>query len=401
MSDGGREVLAYIEEVTWGTTPASALTKVAFATSENLLTNTTTVVTDAIRGDYIKPQVIRTNAEGGGSINFEAAYADGPLLDFIEGAVRSDWATAGSTPSTSLAADDAANKYTRAAGSFVTDGWVVGMSGKASGFATAANNGYFVVTAVDATNLTVSGLDLATEAAGGNEVLTNSGYLKVGTTVKSYTLEKQFADLTNKFIPMKGARVSSLSLSAQVGAIVTGSVGFVGKAQTAIASATAGSGAYSASAGANNTVWNGVDNVTGIFVANDDTAFTTAVTYNVSQIDLNINCPARPIGTLGTLGPAAIGSNSFGIGGSMRVYADDTSIALWSDYINYTEKAIWYRFVDAGGNAFLIYLPQVQITASEGPASSGPDSDIMLNLNFTAEYDSDTSSLLVISRIAA
>src|SRR5690606_20075298 len=125
----------------------------------------------------------------------ELAYGD--MDSFMEGALRSDWATAASTPATSLAAVDADNTFTRAAGSFVTDGWTVGQSGISSGFATAANNGYFVVTAVAATTLTIEGLDLADEAAGGDEVLSNSGSLKNGTTMKSYTLERVFEDLTN------------------------------------------------------------------------------------------------------------------------------------------------------------------------------------------------------------
>lgn len=399
MADGGRVNLAYIEEVTLGTTPASALTKVAFATSEDLGMDTSTTLSNAIRGDYVKPQVIRTDVAGTGGFNFEKAYDD--LDAFIEGALRTDITAGASTPATSLAAVDADNTFTRAAGSFVSDGWVVGMSGLSSGFATAANNGYFVVTAVAATTLTVEGLNLADEAAGGDEVLINNGFFKNGTTLKSYTVERQFADLTNTFIAHTGMRVSSMSFSAQAGQIVTGSVAFSGKAPSGIATATAGSGAYSASAGAANEIMNGVDHVTGIFVGSTNDPGASAVTYCVSQIDLNIGSPVRPISCLGTLGPAAIGGNSFEITGSMRVYLDDTSKALWTDYTAYTQKSLWFRFVDTAGNAMLFYLPQVQITASDGPNSSGPDSDVMMNLSFTAEYNSSMAGLIGITKIDA
>jgi hypothetical protein len=62
--------------------------------------------------------------------------------------------------------------FTRAAGSFVTDGFAVGMELLAAGFATAGNNGYKVVTSVSALALGVASLTtMATEAAGGNESL--------------------------------------------------------------------------------------------------------------------------------------------------------------------------------------------------------------------------------------
>lgn len=71
------------------------------------------------------------------------------------------------TGTTSLAAT--ATGYTRAVGSFVTDGFKVGMEVLAAGF-TGNNNGYKVITAVTATTLTVaSPVTMSTEAAGGNE----------------------------------------------------------------------------------------------------------------------------------------------------------------------------------------------------------------------------------------
>lgn len=396
MADGGRVLLAFTEESTWGTVPVAQLKKVAFATSEDFGLDTQTVLSNALRGDYIKPQLHRVDATGTGGFNHEFAYGD--LDDFLEGALRSDWTAAIAVTGT-FTAVDADNTFTRGSGSFVTDGWTVGMAGRSSGFATAANNGIFVVTAVAALTLTISGLDLADEAGGGNEVLEHDGTLKNGTTLKSYTIERQFADLTNKFISQSGARVSSFSLSAQAGQIVTGAVAFMSKKPTAIATATVGSGAYTESLGVSNQVMTGVDNVTGIFVANDDTTFKTAVTYIVSQIDVTFGSPLRPISALGTLGPAAIGGNSFEFTMTMRVYTDDNSAALWTDYTNFTEKAIFFRFVDAAGNIYAFYFPQVQISASEGPNSGGPDSDVYQNLTLTAEYDSNTAGLCCITRI--
>lgn len=51
----------------------------------------------------------------------------------------------------------ASKKFTRAAGSFISDGFAVGTIFAASGFSNASNNGYFTVSAVTATEITCSG----------------------------------------------------------------------------------------------------------------------------------------------------------------------------------------------------------------------------------------------------
>jgi len=70
--------------------------------------------------------------------------------------------------------------FTRASGSFITDGFQVGMRVRSSGFANAANNvAAAVVSAVAATSLSVTGVTLVTEAAGGDEQLV--GAFRTGT----------------------------------------------------------------------------------------------------------------------------------------------------------------------------------------------------------------------------
>ena len=401
MADAGRVVLAAIDESTWGTTPSSALTKIAFATSENLGLNTSTTQSDAIRGDYTRPGVVRTDVQGTGGYNFELAYADGPMLSHLPGCLRSAWGSAVTTGATTLDAVNSTNKYTRAAGSFVTDGFAVGHSVIVSGFATAANNGIGVITAVDATSMTVAGLDLADESGGGDELIKHSGFVSHGTTLKSHTLERQFADLTNRFIAHAGMRVSEFSLSAQLGQIVKGSVAFMGKSPGALAAATAGSGAYSDSAGAANEIMNGIDHVTGIFLGSTGAPGVTATTFLIQQLDIRIGSPVRPIGALGNLGPQQIGGNSFSIGGTMRLYTDNNSIAEWDNYANFTEKSLWFRFQDTAGNAYCFYLPQVQYISSAGPNASGPDADVGQDIGFTCETEANSGFQIGITRLAA
>lgn len=74
-----------------------------------------------------------------------------------------------------IAAAATGNRFTRAAGSFSADGWLVGDVGISSGYATGANNANFTVTAVSATQLDVLGPTLVNEAGTGDEVLARYG----------------------------------------------------------------------------------------------------------------------------------------------------------------------------------------------------------------------------------
>ncbi len=77
------------------------------------------------------------------------------------------------TGATSLSAT--ATGYARAAGSFITNGFVPGMQINATGFANAANNGLSTITAVTATTLTVTKAGgTVAEAAGANRTLVTS-----------------------------------------------------------------------------------------------------------------------------------------------------------------------------------------------------------------------------------
>jgi hypothetical protein len=63
----------------------------------------------------------------------------------------------------------AADKFSRSAGSFVTDGFAVGQTVRSTGFTAGANNGDFVITAVQATLLEVDANTLVVESGTADE----------------------------------------------------------------------------------------------------------------------------------------------------------------------------------------------------------------------------------------
>lgn len=390
MSDAGRINIYVAEEPTWGgSVSALAPATLANVVSESLATSTATQRTNALRGDYVKPHAHRTRADGQGDLGYELAYGD--VLDtFGPGAARSAW-TAAITTTASLSAVASGNKISRAAGSFVTDGWVVGQWARISGFVTnPTNNGVARVTAVAALDLTFEGITFINEGPLAIVVKT-SGMLRNGTTTRSFCIERKFGDLTNKWIYMCGARVSAMKLTSEVEGLVGGSVSFMGKPQQR-ATATRGNGSFGAPT--TTRVMGAVDALTGLAEGG------TLVTTLCSSVSLDIMCPGRPIHAFGSIGPSAIGSNSFEVSGSFRVFWDDAADALYAKRLDHTSSKLWWRYNDAAGNTIVVTVPALKFGGGD-PNGSGPDTDTVLELTYMAELDPVTNCLFQFDRILA
>ena len=389
MSDGGRVKLYVTEETgSWGVTPSVAMDTIANAVSETLGQTQGSTTTNAIRGDYVKPGVHRTKLNGTGDIAGELAYGDWDKI--IAGVFRGTWTSVVTNTATIYSFDNASN-LTRSGGSFVSDGYVIGQWIKTSGFVNAANNGFWRITTVAALTMALvpmSGTVSTTEAAGASVTVKTGGMLRNGTTLRSYTIERNFADLTNRWIAHKGQRPNMWKLGITTGALITSTFTFDGKVPFQ-AAASQGSGSFNAPV--TGRVMNAIDNITGIM---ENGALTTC---KVSQINLSLSSPNRPIETLGTIGPQDIRGNSFAPTGDMRMFWDDNAVALYNEYLNFTQSAVFFRLVDSVGSSYIVTLPALHFTGGN-PNVTGVDADVVQTLAFTAELDSVTNTLMQIDR---
>jgi len=73
FADTSRSQLFYLEETVWGITPAAALNAVRF-TGESLNFSIENTQSNEIRSDRQITDLIQTDAEPGGDINFELSY---------------------------------------------------------------------------------------------------------------------------------------------------------------------------------------------------------------------------------------------------------------------------------------------------------------------------------------
>lgn len=89
MSDANRLRLSYVEETSWGVTPAAPTLKALRFTGESLEANADFTSSNEIRDDRQVSDVIRTNFGAGGDVNFELSY--GAFDDLLAALLFSNW----------------------------------------------------------------------------------------------------------------------------------------------------------------------------------------------------------------------------------------------------------------------------------------------------------------------
>ena len=210
--------------------------------------------------------------------------------------------------------------------------------------------------------------------------------LKAGTTRRSFTLERKFADLaTPEFHRYTGVEFNSLSLSIAPNAMVGATFSVVGK-DLALATAEVASSTYSADIG--NTPF---DSFTGSITEGGSSIAT------VTSLEITIENGLEPLFSVGadTTNRPSIGKSR--VTGSLTTYFD--SKALYEKFINETSSEIVCTLTDTAGNDIQIDIPNVKYNSGQ-PDVSG-EGAVTIAMDFVALYSSSDASQLVITRTAA
>lgn len=196
MAEASQIELAYEIEVTPGILIGSPVWKRIRRTGGGPVGAQNAIESGEIRQDRESSSDIQGNNNVSGTINSELSH--GSHEDFLRSVLYNDW-TSVDTGATTLNAVATGNKYTRVAGSFVTDGFIVGQWVEIAGFATAGNSGWAKVTAVIALEITVAGLTLTDETGGGDEQI-SSKYMDWGVSPVHLSIRKQFIDISEEIV---------------------------------------------------------------------------------------------------------------------------------------------------------------------------------------------------------
>jgi hypothetical protein len=386
MASGDLVVHKYIAETTLGTTPAAALTKMNVVSS-NINPTINTTVSNQINPNRSELDLIQTGGDTAGDIAIEWQYA--AYDPFIGSALGGTFSTVVAMTATTISAASADNSYNDSATGFSTANILPGHWIKIAGFTTAANNGIARVVSVTTGKIVVTGLTLVTEAAGAS-VKVHGKSVRNGTTRKSFTIEKEFSDVTTTFAVHKGLVVDTMNINAAVGSIVTGSFGFKGLTTT-YGGTTAGTGTEITAT--TSEVFSPVSSIGTIF--ENGTAMTGTI---VKSINLTTTNNTRNNQGLGSLYPSSVNMGTIGITGTVEVYFN--SVTLINKFINATATSLSYDFDDSTGNRVVVDLPNVKFNTA--PLSGiSKNSDVMVSLGFTALYDTTDLFAIQISSLAA
>lgn len=364
-------------------------------TSESLSGTPETVESEQIRTDRQSSGQVVVGINVGGDLNFELAK-EAAIDEFLESALYSTWQTPGAV-TVDLTINASTKKISRGSGSFITEGVKVGRLLKFTGFTNAANNAAQVmVTAVGALEIDYVGPDTLISEAGGGTTYKICDYLEIGTTKKSFSMEKAFLDLTTKAINYRGMIVNNLSLNFAYGELATGSFGLLGNDHvSADAASEFMSYQRNIDAPATSQTMNG--SVDMPFLATDIAGglmSTSGLDIQSVGITLENNLNAQNV--IGDVAPRDYSAGTAKVGVEIGVYNNNGSWASLDKRLTQSSIKVGFQVKNTDGY-YSVFMPAVQLTF-EDPASGGQNQDILLNMSGVAKVGSSGESAITISR---
>lgn len=211
-----------------------------------------------------------------------------------------------------------------------------------------------------------------------------SDTLKVGTTRRSFTIERRFADI-GQHLRYKGCEVNTFNLTVQPNANVTATFGIVGQDQDPnneeITGATypdvQGAGSFDSFSG---TITEG----------------GSAIAV-VSQIEINLANGIEPNFVVGSDVTAQNTIGRSNLTGTLTAYFEDET--LLNKFINETSSSLVFSLLDDAGNTIEFNIPNLKYGSGQPDVSS--DGSVTVSLEFQALYDSVAQSNIVVTRTAA
>ncbi len=212
--------------------------------------------------------------------------------------------------------------------------------------------------------------------------------LKAGTTRRSFTIERLFADIAGADSPyqrFKGCEFNTLALQVTANAIITATLGVIGQ-DMELATAAISGATYSAA-----STTRVLDSFTGTLSEGG------SAIGNVTEVTLNLDNGLEPIFVIGddkTIRPSIGRSNITG-----QVSMQFLNSAYLTKFLNETESSLSFTLPDGVGNSLTFTLPRIKYTGAQADVTSeGP---ITVPLPFQALVDETESTNLKIERAAA
>lgn len=391
MSSSNLVEITLIEESVLGETPGAGNFKTARYTSESLSGTPETTESTLIRKDRMSSGQVVTGLTVNGDIATE--IAKDPVLDLLfESLMLSDFQTSVAV-NVDLTIDNTAKTIDRAAGDFNAD-LVVGDFIRLAGFSTAGNNvEVLVAEIVDADTIRYVGPEgMADEAGSGTSYLL-ADKIGIGSDKKSFSMQKQFTDLTNKALIYKGQLVSNASIAINYGEISNATFSFNGTFRDDVDQATdfITDGRTVDPAATTNPMNGSIDMP---FIANSAVGNLDDSNFCIQSVEVSVNNNYTPQTCIGTIAPKDYSPGQAQVEVNLTAYLDDENWQLIAKKLTQEPFAVAFLIKNAGG-LYAFYMPAVQVSF-EDPSSQGQNQDVLLNMSGVAKVGANGESALTI-----
>lgn len=396
MSSSNRVRLAFIPETVYGETPVAGNFQTARFTAEGLSGSPTTVESAQIRTDRLSSGQVVVGLEVGGNVDFELAKEAALEQFFLSAMYQNAWSTLAPV-NVDMTLAVAARTLTRASGSFITDGLVKGDFITLAGFTNTENNVPVMITDITALVLTVALPEGMIDEVGSGTSYTRADKISIGTTKKSFTVEKAFLDLTTKAIVYKGMMVDQMDISFTYGALATGSFTFAGNYQAfADAANEFATDGRTIDAPATSQTFNGSIDMP--FLASAALGTFGATDFALQSVELSLTNNHTPQTVIGESAPIDYSPGTARIEVSMSAYLNDDAWTILPKKLDQESFELGFMVKNAGG-WYGFYMPAIQVSFDD-PSSPGQDQDILLEMTGQAKVGPNGESSMVIYKSA-
>lgn len=360
--------------------------KILPTTSGSPSGNTTTTVSEVIRSDRQTDDLIVTDQEITGSINYELSYApykrivEGLLLDNNPVTINSSGDITSITASTGAVSGSG----------FIAAGFKNGMFLHISSVTDPSQDGVYKISNVTDTTMSIPANAMSANLTQ-SDIVARARIVRNGAAAPdNYTILKRVVNgATTSYFYYNGIQISQMSFNFETGAILNGTFDVVGLKETATTTEKSGSiyenpPSY--------TLMNSVSSVTAI-----DLGGASAST-EFSNMNITVNNNINQAKAIGTLGAAALAAFTLEITADTTVYFED--VTLYNKYLTAQSFYVDITLKDGDGNYIVISMPKAKFESLDAPID-GKDNFMMQNGSLRALRDANENYMMQIAFIDA
>ena len=368
LASGTRVSLSYQEETTTRGVPEAVPDMQALRTTGRALNlQKNTLKSEEVRPDRQNASLRHGFNQVVGAPGFELSLT--AYNDFIQAAMSGTWAViaTGATETIGATGTTTDSVWDSGASSFITDGFEVGMIVTGSGTAFAGDNAQasrITAIAADGSTMNVEAVDgetaYTTIASGSDEQVSATGEVcKIGTTLRTYTIERAFDDVT-QFQVFNGCAINQMSLQMQPEQLVSGSFDILGMSADAMAQVARDASVTAAATNDPMAAFEGQ--------LSEGGAESTVVT--AMNFTLNNNRSLQAV--VGSKFSPDVFEGIAMITGQATVFFEDE--VLFNKFVNETISSLSVQMDDVNGTDFIVVgFPAIKYTGGDmDPPAEGP-----------------------------